>query len=187
MISQAQVGFYNLLKLWPETTARNTVYVIGDVIKPTTYASHSYKCTTAGTSHANTEPTWTTTNGATTTDGTAVFTCYDTKTYNTKAKQGDSVPYVTFGLLTESPIGTFADFEAIENLTFWVNAFTDKSTADLMEITDEVMDSLDDKTLSVSGYNHMKCVREFISSPVYDSETNIFQISLRYRVWLDKS
>jgi len=185
--SAVNVGFYNLLKLWPETTARNTVYAVGDVVKPTTYASHSYKCTTAGTSHATVEPTWTTTDGNTTTDGTATFTCYDAKLYQVKAPQGSTVPYVTFGLLTESPIGTFADFEAIENLTFWVNCFSDKSTADLAEIADEVMDSLDDKTINADGYTGMKCVREFTSSPVWDSETNIFQISLRYRVWLDKT
>ena len=185
--SAVNVGFYNLLKLYPETSARNTAYTLGDLIKPTTYASHSYKCTTAGTSHATVEPTWATTNGNITTDGTAVFTCFDTKTYNTKAKQADTVPYVTFGLLTESPIGTFEDFEAIENLTFWVNCFSDISTADLTEIADEVMDALDDKTLTVTGYTSMKCLREFISSPTWDSETNIYQISLRYRLWLSKT
>ncbi len=187
MISAVNTGFYNLLKLWPETSARNTAYAVGDVVKPTTYASHSYKCTTAGTSHATVEPTWTTTNGATTTDGTAVFTCGDTRTYQIKAKQGDTVPYVTFGLLTESPIGTFADFEAIENLTFWVNCFSNVSTVDLAEIADEVMDALDNVTLTVTGYTGMKCLREFTSSPTWDSETNIYMISLRYRVWLDKS
>ena len=188
MLSAVNVGFYNLLKLWPETSARNTTYALGDVIKPTTtYAGHSYKCTVAGKSHATVEPTWTTTNGATTTDGTAVFTCFDSKTYQVKAKQADTVPYVTFGLLTEAPIGTFADFESIENLTYWVNVFSDVGVADLAEIADEVMDSLDDKTLTVTGYTSMKCQREFISSPIWDSETNIYQISLRYRVWLDKS
>ena len=187
MISAVQIGFYNLLKLWPETTARDTAYTIGDVIKPTTYASHSYKCTTAGTSHATVEPTWTTTNGGTTTDGTAIFTCFDTKTYLVKAKQGDTVPYVTFGLLTEAPIGTFEDFEAIENLTFWVNCFSDKSAADLAEIADEVMDALDDKTITVTEYTGMKCLREFINSPTWDNETGIFMQSLRYRVWLDKT
>ena len=186
MISAVNVGFYNLLKLWPETTARNTAYTVGDVIKPTTYASHSYKCTTAGTSHAATEPTWTTTNGGTTTDGTAVFTCYDPKTYQVKAPQASTVPYVTFGLLTEAPIGTFTDFEAIENLTFWVNCFSDISPADLAEIADEVMDALDDKTITVTDYTSMKCLREFISSPMWDSETNIYQINLRYRIWLSK-
>lgn len=186
MISAVNTGFYNLLKLWPETTARNTAYSVGDVIKASSYNSHSYKCTTAGTSHATVEPTWTTTNGNTTVDGTATFTCFDAKLYQVKAPRGSTVPYVTFGLLTESPIGTFADFEAIENLTFWVNCFSDKST-DLAEIADEVMDALDDKTISVTGYTGMKVVREFISSPIWDSETNIYQISLRFRVWLDKS
>ena len=186
MISAVNTGFYNLLKLWPETSARNTAYTVGDVIKPTTYASHSYKCTTAGTSHASVEPTWTTTNGGTTTDGTAVFTCYNSKTYNVKAPQVSIVPYVTFGLLTEAPIGTFADFESIENLTFWVNCFSDVGIADLAEIADEVMDSLDDKTITVSGYTSMKVVREFISSPIWDSETGIYQVNLRYRLWLSK-
>ena len=186
-VSAVNVGFYNLLKLWPETTVRNTAYTVGDVIKPTTYASHSYKCTTAGTSHATVEPTWGTTNGGTTTDGTAVFTCFDTKTYQVKAPQGATVPYITFGLLTEAPIGTFEDFETIENLTFWVNCFSDKSTADLAEIADEVMDSLDDKTLTVTGYSSMKCLREFINLATWDNEIGIFQISLRYRAWLEKT
>lgn len=185
--SAVNVGFYNALKLWPETWAVGTAYAVGDVVKPTTYAAHSYKCTTAGTSHATTEPTWGTTNGGTTTDNTVTWTCFDPKTYQVKAPQGSTVPYVTFGLLTEAPIGTFADFEAIENLTFWVNCFSDKSPADLAEIADEVMDALDNVSLTVTGYTGMKCLREFISSPVYDGDTNIFQISLRYRIWLDKS
>ena len=111
----------------------------------------------------------------------------DKKIYQVKAPQSSSVPYVTFGLLTESPIGTFADFEAIENLTFWINVFSDKSTADLAEIADKVMDSLDDKTITVTGYTSMKVVREFISSPTWDLETEIYMQSLRYRVWLDKT
>lgn len=187
MISQVNTGFYNLLKLWPETTARNTAYVVGDVIKPTTYASHSYKCTTAGTSHNTTEPTWTTTNGATTTDGTAVFTCYDTKTYQLKAKQADTVPYVTFGLIISTPQGTFADYEAIENSNYWVNCFSDKSPADVAEIADEVCDCLRTATITVTGYTQMKIVRTFLGAAIWDSETNIYQIPLRFHVQLDKS
>ena len=187
MISAVNSGVYNLLKLWPETWAANTAYAVGDVVKATTYNSHSYKCTVAGTSHATTEPTWSTTNGATQTDGTVTWTVYDSKCYQVKAPQASTVPYVTFGLLTEAPIGTFADFEAIENLTYWVNVFSDKSTADLAEIADEVMDSLDDKTITATGYSSMKVVREFISSPTWDLGTGIYQQSLRYRIWLDKS
>jgi hypothetical protein len=187
MLSAINTGFFNLLKLYPETWATGTTYAIGDFVKASTYNNHTYLCTVAGTSHATTEPTWLTTNGATQTDNTVTWKVFDRKCYQIKAPQGSSSPYVTFGLLTESPIGTFADFESIENLTYYVNCFSDKSPADLAEIADEVMDSLDDKTLTVTGYTSMKCVREFISSPIWDMDTNIYQISLRYRVWLDKT
>uniref|UniRef100_A0A6M3JUS8 Uncharacterized protein n=1 Tax=viral metagenome TaxID=1070528 RepID=A0A6M3JUS8_9ZZZZ len=185
-VSVVNTGFYNLLKLWPETWTANTAYAIGDVVKKTTYNSHSYLCTVAGTSHASTEPTWSTTNGVTQTDGTVTWKVFDPKTYQIKAPQSSTVPYVTFGLMTESPMGTFQDFEKMESLTYWVNAFSKISTADVAEITDEVMTALDDTTLTVTGYTNMKCVREFIGSPIWDIETDIFMIPLRYRVWLSK-
>jgi len=186
LLSQVNSGFYAKLKLWPTTSARNTAYTVGDVIKPTTYANHAYLCTTAGTSHADTEPTWSTTNGVVTTDGTAKFTCYDSKLYQIKAKQADTVPYVTFGPETDVPIGTFASQTAMESLTYWVNCFSSKSAADVAGIADEVMAAMDDVTLSVDDYTPMKCVREFIGSTIWDSETDIYMIPLRYRVWLSR-
>jgi len=195
-LSAVNVGFYDKLKLWPETWAAATAYVLGEVVKPTTYASHSYKCTTAGTSAAVTEPTWGTTNGGTTADGTGtlVWTCFDPKTYQVKAPQGSTVPYVCFGEETDVPIGTFASQMAIESLTYWVNCFsgnTSSTTSDgaaaVAEIADEVMTALDDVTLTVTGYTSMKCVREFIGSVTWDLETGIYMIPMRFRVWLDKA
>ena len=189
MLAQVQTGFYNALKLWPETWAANTAYTAGDVMKPTTYAAHSYKCTTAGTSAAVTEPTWGTTNGGTTADGagTLVWTCYDPKLYNVKAPQNSTVPYVTFGIETDVTMGTFHDVNQIESLTFWVNCFSDKSTADVSEIADEVMAAMDEVVLTVTDYTSMKCVREFLGSIIWDMETGIYQAPLRYRVWLNKT
>jgi hypothetical protein len=69
----------------PPDIARNTTYVAGDEIasfvrvraaannNPSDYANVYYECTTAGTT-ANVQPTYDTTDGHTTTDGTAVFT-----------------------------------------------------------------------------------------------------------------
>jgi len=187
LINAALVGFFNQLKTWPTVWAASVVRAVGDIIKPTTYNSHTYVCTTAGTSHAATEPTWSTTNGVATTDGTAVFTCYDMKTYNVKAPQGSTVPYITFGFNTDVPMGTFESQEAIEDLTYWVNIFTSTSVAHVTVLTDLVLAVMDNATLSVDNYTPMKCVREFMGSIIWDIETLIYQIPLRYRVWIDKT
>ncbi len=108
-------------------------------------------------------------------------------TFNTIAPQAASFPYVTFGLLTESPMGDFADFEAVENLTYWVNCFSSKSVADVCSMADHVLNALDNVVVSASGFTSMKVVREFVGSTIFDTETNIYQMPLRYRVWLDKT
>ena len=56
------------------TWAASTAYSLGDIIIPTTANGYTYECTTAGTSDSS-EPTWGTTVGGTTADGTAVWTC----------------------------------------------------------------------------------------------------------------
>jgi hypothetical protein len=55
--------------------AANTAYTVGNKRKPTNAANRFWlECTTAGTSHATTEPTWAYVYGNTITDGTAVWT-----------------------------------------------------------------------------------------------------------------
>ena len=75
----------------------------------------------------------------------------------------------------------------MENLTYWVNVFSDKSAADAAKKADGVMTALDDVALSVTGFTPMKGVREFIGTIIYDLETGIFQAPMRFRVWLDKT
>lgn len=186
MIREINQGFYNSLRLYPPTWASTTAYAAGDLVKAVTYASHSYLCTVAGTS-ASVEPTWSTSNGNTLSDSTITWKVYDPKTYQVLAPQSSSVPYVVFGLITEAPIGDFDDFEAVENLTYYVNVFSDKSPADLAQKADNVMDALDGASITASGFSSMKSVREFIGAPVWDLDTGVYMTSLRYRVWLDKS
>lgn len=184
MINAINVGFFNALKLWPTTWTADTAKAVGDIVKATTYNSHTYLCTTAGTTHASIEPTWGTTNGGTTSDGTVTWTCYDWKTYNILAPQTATVPYVTFGQETNVPIGTFESLGAVESLTFWVNVFSKTSTAHVTSLGDLILTALDNTTLTVSGYSHMVCRREFIGSIIYDVESLIYQIPLRYRVMI---
>lgn len=51
-----------------------TVYVAGDIIRPVTISGRSYKCTTGGTSHGSTQPTWPTTYHGTVSDNGIVWT-----------------------------------------------------------------------------------------------------------------
>lgn len=60
---------------WQATTA----VALLDVVVATAYDGRRYVCTTAGTT-GGTEPTWDTTLGNTTADGTAVWTCYEAYT-----------------------------------------------------------------------------------------------------------
>jgi len=62
---------HQLYAAWEAATA----YTLGEFVVPTTANGYCYECTTAGTSHATTEPTWPTTVGNTVNDNTAVWTC----------------------------------------------------------------------------------------------------------------
>lgn len=60
-----------ILDQWVAATA----YALGDLVEPVTPNTYKYEVTTAGTSHAATEPTWPTTIGSTVADGTVIWTC----------------------------------------------------------------------------------------------------------------
>lgn len=69
------IRHYRGLDTAPARTA-DTEYVLDDVVQPLHENEHLYKCSTAGTTDDDVEPTWPTTAGATVTDGTVVWTEY---------------------------------------------------------------------------------------------------------------
>ena len=186
MINAINAGIYNALKLWPETWTADTAYALGDIVKPTSYANHTYKCTTAGTSDSTTEPVWGTTNGGTTADNDVIWTTCDAKCYNTMAPQIDNMPCVIFGVDALTPLGTFADPAAIESIILQVSCFSGISPADVAEIADEVSDAMD-TALSITGYTVMRCSRDYIGTVIWDSVTKTYQIKLRFKLLLDKT
>lgn len=67
--------------------ATATAYSLDDLVEPTTPNGYVYKCTTAGTSHASTEPTWPTSGiGTTVSDGTVVWTFMGARHATTEIK-----------------------------------------------------------------------------------------------------
>ena len=104
------------------------------------------------------------------------------KIYHVIARQGESVPYVTFGLLDASSIGTFANPRAIDVTVWWFNVFSKTGSKDAGTIAGYLSAVLDNANLAVAGYTAMKCVYDYMGSDIYDPDTGIFQIPLRYRI-----
>ena len=109
------------------------------------------------------------------------------KIYHVIARQGESVPYVTFGLLDASPLGTFADPRAIDDTVWWFNVFSKTGSKDAGEIAGYLSDVLDNANLAVAAYTSLKCVYDFMGSDIYDPDTGIYQIPMRYRIQVDKT
>ena len=109
------------------------------------------------------------------------------KIYHVIARQNVAVPYITFGILTGVPDGTFTSPRAIDKTAWWFNVFSKTGSKDAGEIAGYLSDVLDNASLTVAGYTSLKCVYDFMGSDIYDPETGIHQIPLRYLIWVDKN
>jgi len=106
----------------------------------------------------------------------------DKKIYNTIAPQDSALPYITFGLITDVPEGVMQNLGRREEMTFYVNVFSETGIEHVMEIADLVKAAMDDCTLTISGYVHMVCMREFVGAVSREPVTGIYQLPMRYRV-----
>jgi len=118
-----------------------TAYSIGDIVVPTTLATYYYECTTAGTSHAVTEPTWPTTPGGTVSDNGVVW-----KTGGKNANANTGQARFTLGAAGDSVTLTMRNLEIIETVGHpdadWVgtnktdpNSSDYKSSMDVLQIS----------------------------------------------------
>lgn len=98
-----------------------TVTALGKQVEPVTPNTYYYECTTAGTTHATTEPTWPTTIGNTVTDGTVTWTCMAKKHPTTEIKLA-----LTSGGLSSAiagaalNLGTGITSGSANAITFWM-------------------------------------------------------------------
>ena len=110
----------------------------------------------------------------------------DKKIYNTLAPQSAILPYLTFGVLTDTPEGIFGNLSKIESMTFWLNVFSSTSPVNCLQIADLVAALMDDATLSISNYSFMVCKREYTGNLAYDLTNGVYQIPMRYRILASK-
>jgi hypothetical protein len=99
----------------------NHAYSQGDMVKPTTANGYIYICSTAGTSHAATEPTWGTTIKGETTSNTAKFRCYPVgRVYSSNAESGlEPISYIYLYPITNE---CRAFFIGAAGLAQWISA-----------------------------------------------------------------
>lgn len=107
------------------------------------------------------------------------------KIYHIIAPQRYRVPYITYGQITDIPIGDFNDPTSVEQTTWWLNIFSKTGSKDAGAKAALLTSVLDNVVLTVAGFNELWCLREFIGSLIYDMETQIYQIPLRYSIWVN--
>ena len=110
------------------------------------------------------------------------------KCYNVIARQDASLPYITIGFLTGVSIGVFRSLNEVEDCTIYVNIFSNSGSAkEAGDILDLVKAVLDDDDLAITGYaNDLVCRREFVGAVIYDMDTKVWMIPMRYRVLAQK-
>lgn len=108
------------------------------------------------------------------------------KCYNVIAPQNATLPYLTFGLLTDIPIGVFGALDSIEDTTFSVNIFSKTGIKHAGEILDLMKAVLDDVSLTITGYGCMLCMREYVGAILFNDSSKVYQIPMRYRLMATK-
>lgn len=109
-----------LANSWATTWATGTAYALKYVIRPTVGNGYLYMAVVAGTSHATTEPTWTTTWGVNNTDnsvtwlnigtGVTVLDAADVQWATSTITARGAVLYRDTGTASTSPLIGFYDF-----------------------------------------------------------------------------
>jgi len=121
-----------LANSWATTWAAATAYTLNHVIRPTVANGYLYQAVIAGTSHASTQPTWSTTRGINNTDNSVtwlnigaavtVFDLADTTWSTATITARGAVLYKSTGTAGTSPLICFMDFDS--NVTSTGATFT---------------------------------------------------------------
>jgi len=109
------------------------------------------------------------------------------KLYHVIAPQTAVLPYITYGLLTDYPMGDFDSQVTIEDSTWWINVFSKTGSKDAGTISKNMHSVLDNASLTVTGYKALDCEREFIGTVLYNIETEVYQVPHRYRIRINKT
>ena len=105
--------------------------------------------------------------------------------YHVKAPQGTAYPFVTYFMVIDVQGDTFTEWgdDTLMQVDVWSDS---NSAAESGEIVEAIAAQMDDKTLSISGYNSAKSIRQN-TRLLYEDENKIFHQIIEYSVRWSKS
>ena len=101
--------------------------------------------------------------------------------YHVKAPQGTAYPFVTYFAVINVQGDTFTEWgnDTLIQIDVWSDS---NSAAESGEIVEAIAAQMDDKVLTISGYdNNSKAIRQN-TRLLYEDEVNIFHYILEYTV-----
>ena len=105
--------------------------------------------------------------------------------YHVKAKQGATYPYINYFAVIDVQGDTFTEYG--NDTLIQIDVYSDSnSAAEAGEIVEAIAAQMDDKALSITGYNDALAIREN-SRLLYEDEVNVFHYILEYSVRWGKS
>lgn len=100
--------------------------------------------------------------------------------YHVKAPQNTDYPYITYFAVINVQGDTFTEWgnDTLIQIDVWSDS---NSVAESGEIVEDIAGEIDDKVLSISGYNSSLAIRQN-TRLLYESETKIFHQVMEYSV-----
>lgn len=103
------------------------------------------------------------------------------KTHRLMAPPRATPPYVVYEMLDDRPIPVFGDPDTIEEVNMMIHVWGN-SPKNAAQCADLVINLMDGSTLTISGKTNILCQRTYVGSPIFDIESETFQIPMRYRL-----
>lgn len=141
-VDDVTLTIVDILPEWAVATA----YVVGDCVQPTTPNGFRYRCVTAGTSHATTEPVWPLLIGGEITDGTVIWRLVSAKHETTEI----TLALTEAALATNTPgdpliLSTDEILSGTANaITVWIRVINQVNTVSDNTTTPEIAIRLND-------------------------------------------
>ena len=106
--------------------------------------------------------------------------------YLHEAPQAATFPYAVYNHISTVPEVASGGY-ILEDVSIQITLFSNnKSATEVCDIYDDCIALFDEASLTITGYTNLRMSREF-STMIRDSENNVWQFNVDYRLWAEKT